>query len=64
MSHLYDGRAEHGDVSIVKLVLNLLRGQIVVCDLDLLGCNVNILKILAFRIRFAETYPKLLLIFP
>ena len=41
--HLYDGCAEHGDVSIVKLVLNLLRGQIVICDLDLLGWNVNVL---------------------
>ena len=50
MSHLYDGCAEHGDVSIVQLVLDLLRGQIVVRDLDLLGCNVNILLILAFRI--------------
>ena len=45
MSHLYDGCAEHGDVSIVQLVLDLLRGQIVVRDLDLLGCNVNILQI-------------------
>ena len=43
VSHLYDGCAEHGDVSIVQLVLDLLRGQIVVRDLDLLGCNVNIL---------------------
>ena len=43
VSHLYDGRAEHGDVSIVKLVLNLLRGQIVIRDLDLLGWNVNVL---------------------
>ena len=42
MSHLYDGSAEHGDVSIVQLILNLLRGQIVIRDLDLLGWNINV----------------------